>query len=395
MTELRAPRIDGFELLRHGVSRHPDLCAVVVAGADQVALALEAMREGAYDFQFRPVHFEKLLAVLDRGLRHQRLAARMVEMEDLLDERLALERFAGISRGMERARDQIRQMTASRGTVLIEGEPGTGRTLAARALHHHSPARDQPLLGLSFAALSPAEAEAGLFGVEATGAASRIGMLEQAEGGTIVLEDVADAAPALQVRLLRLIQDREFERVGSRRTRRSQARLVATSARDLSAEVEAGRFRRDLHHRLSAVRLWLPPLRERLQDIPVLVEMFVKDAGPRGRRITGMTPGLLDALARHPWPGNVAELRSVVETMVGGVERRRALDVSDLPMALRPVAGGRERLTVTVGMTVEEVERALIEATLRHTEGDKTRAAALLGIGLRTLYRRIRALRLG
>ena len=295
---------------------------------------------------------------------------------------------------MERVREQILRVSASRGPVLIEGEAGTGKSLAAQALHHHGPASDQALVGVSFELLPAPQAEARLFGTESEdGAEPRPGTLEQAEGGTMVLDEVGEASPSIQVRLLRLLQDREFERIGGRTTLRSQARLVATTARDLSLDAEAGRFRADLQRRLSALRLSLPPLRERTEDIPSLVEMFVGDAmAVRGRRITGTTPGLIDALARHSWPGNVRELRGVVEGMVAAVERRRALDVSDLPPALRRGGGKAEALNVTVGMTVEEVERSLIRATLRHTGGDKTRAAAMLGIGLRTLYRRIRTL---
>jgi len=397
ITELRAARIEGVDLLRHALARNPDLCAVVVAEPDQVPLALEAMREGAVDFQFRPIHFEKLLAVLDRGLRHHRPATRRGVMEERLDERPAIERFAGVSRAMERVREQIVRMSASRGPVLIEGESGTGKSLAAQALHHHGPASDQPVVGVSFEALPTPDAEARLFGTEAEDRAeSQAGALEQSESGTLVLDEVGEASPSIQVRLLRLLQDREFERIGGRATLRSQARLVATTARDLSHDAESGRFRADLLRRLSALRLSMPPLRERTEDIPALIEMFVADAmGGRARRITGMTPGLLDALTRHSWPGNVRELRGVIDGLVAAVERRRTLDVSDLPPALRRGGGKAEALNVTVGMTVEEVERSLIRATLRHTGGDKTRAAAMLGIALRTLYRRIRALGLG
>ena len=315
-------------------------------------------------------------------------------MEDRLDEQLGVDRFVGVSRGMERVRDQIRQMAGSRGTVLIEGETGTGKSLAAKALHHHGPGRDEPLVGLSFTALPPHEAEAQLFGVEtADGSVSQPGTLEQAGAGTLLLDEVGEAAAPVQIRLLRLLQDREFERVGGRRPLKSQARLVTTSSRDLGHDVEAGHFRADLLRRLGAVRLALPPLRERPEDMPFLVEMFIGDtAPPRGRKVTGVTPGLLEELTRHTWPGNVRELRSVIAGMIALVDRRRALDLSDLPSALKRGDVTRDTLNVTVGMTVEEAERILIEATLRHTGGDKTRAAAVLGIGLRTLYRRIRAL---
>lgn len=396
VSELKAPRIDGFPLLRHGLTRNPDLCAVVIADPDQVTLALEAMREGAYDFQFRPVHFGKLLAVLMRGLRHQRLAARVVEMAETLDQRLGVDHFRGASRSIDRVRDQIRQMAASRATVLIEGEPGTGKGLAARTIHHNSPCRDEPFVWLNFAGLPPEEAEVELFGAapNAAGLGERPGRLELAAGGTLLLDEVGEASAAIQVKLLRLLQDREYERLGGARTLKAQARVIATTSRDLEAEVRGGRFRGDLLHRLSAVRLTMPPLRERLEDIPLLVEAFIREANhARGRKVTGVTPGALERLMRQDWPGNVRELRSVVEGMIAVVDRRKSLDLSDLPPAMRQAEAGKV-LEVTVGMTVGEVERRLIAATLRHTNGDKPRAAALLGIGLRTLYRRIRELRL-
>ena len=390
VSELRAPPIDGFRLLRHGLTRNPDLCAVVIAEPDQVPIALEAMREGAYDFQFRPVDLEKLLAVLMRGLRHQRLAARVVEMEETLDQRLGVDHFRGAAPSIDRVRDQIRQMAASRATVLIEGATGTGKGLAARTIHHNSPCRDQPFVWLNLAALSAEEAEVELFG-----AGERHGRLEQASNGTLLLDEVGEASPAIQVKLLRLLQDREYERIDATTILKAQARVIATTARDLDAEVRAGRFRADLLHRLSAVRLTLPLLRERPEDIPLLIDAFIREANhARGRRVTGITPGALDRLMRQDWPGNVRELRSVVEGMIARVDRRRLLDLSDLPNALRLGAGTGETLDVTVGMTVREVERRLIAATLRHTGGDKPRAAALLGIGLRTLYRRITELRL-
>jgi DNA-binding NtrC family response regulator len=397
VSELRVPRIDGFPLLRHGFTRNPELCAVVIADPDQVPLALEAMREGAHDFQFRPIQFEKLLAVLVRGLSHQRLAARVVEMTETLDERLGVDHFKGASRSIDRVRDQIRQMAASRATVLIEGEPGTGKGLAARTVHHNSPCRDEPFVWLNFAALPPDEAERELFGSDEASGASEVrrGRLESAGGGTLLLDEVGAATSAIQVKLLRLLQDREYERVGGSRTLKAQARVIATSARDLEAEARGGGFREDLLHRLSAVRLKMPPLRERLGDIPLLVEAFIREANhARGRKVSGITPGALDRLMSQPWPGNVRELRSVVEGMIAVVDRRRALDLSDLPPAMVRQAGAGESLDVTVGMTVGEVERRLIAATLRHTGGDKPRAAGLLGIGLRTLYRRIRELRL-
>jgi len=236
--------------------------------------------------------------------------------------------------------------------------------------------------------------EGDLFGHElGAGNVVHRGRLELAEGGTLFLDDVGAAPAHVQIRLLRAIQERAFERVGGDRTLHADVRLVASTTVDLESEVADGRFRDDLFQRLSVVRVAMPALRERREDIPLLVDGFIRDFNrEHGRRITGLTPGALDRLARHDWPGNVRELKTTVEGMVVAVNDRRPLDLSDLPAPVRRGRGQERGLSITVGMTVEEAERRLIEATLRHTRGDKRRAAQMLGIGLRTLYRKLERL---
>jgi DNA-binding NtrC family response regulator len=232
-----------------------------------------------------------------------------------------------------------------------------------------------------------------LFGWErgATGAgAVWPGRLELADGGTLLLDEVGAAPTGVQARLLRAIQERAFERVGGTQTLHADVRLIASTSRDLVADVRAGRFREDLFERLSVVRIAIPALRERVEDIPLLVDVFIKDFNrEHGRKVTGASPGALEALMRHPWPGNVRELKGAVEGMVVAVRERRRLDLTDLPSALRGRIRRADSMSVRVGMTVAEAERQLIEATLRHTDGDKPRAASMLGIGLRTLYRKL------
>jgi len=365
----------------------------VVAGADAVESAVAAMRDGAYDVLVPPVRVERLLAVLQRGLEHQELVRRVAEMEDQLDERLGIERLTGGSRAILRVMDQVRTVAATRANVLIEGEPGSGRRLVARILHHASPRRDERFVWADCSAPGEGALEADLFGWErgTTGAGvTRPGRFELADGGTLFLGDVGAAPPAVQVRLLRALQTHAFERVGGAHTRHADVRLIASTSRDLEADVRAGRFRDDLFERLSVVRIAIPPLRERTEDIPLLAEAFVKEFDQaHARHVTGVAPGALEALTRHPWPGNVRELRGAIEAMVVGIDARRKIELSDLPQALRGRAARGDALAVRVGMTVAEVERRLIEATLRHTGGDKRRAAAMLGIGLRTLYRKL------
>ena len=396
VSEARAPRIDGLALLSRARERNPAVCAVMITEGAELSVAVEAMRRGAYDFQSKPVNLHKLLATLRLGREHQRLAERVVEMEQRLDRRFGLRALSGRSRAIQRVRDQVRQVAAARAPVLIEGEPGSGRGVVARALHQNGPRRDRRFERVRCDAVSEPALEAELFGVEAPAAtpgapSPRPGRLELADGGTLFLEDIEHAAPAVQLRLLRFLQDRAFERAGGSQTRRADVRLIATTGRDLAHEAREGRFREDLLYRLAVVRIVVPPLRERHEDIPELVEAFVREANRElARRVPGVTPGLLERLRAHDWPGNVSELKGVIDGMVATARGRARLDVSALPEALRGARDAVDRIVLPVGATLAEAERQLIEATLRRTAGDRRRAAAMLGIGLRTLYRRLR-----
>jgi two-component system response regulator HydG len=395
VTELRVQRIDGMGLLRLARERNPEVCAVVITDAADIDVAVEAMRRGAADFQVKPLNLKKLLAVLRQGFERQALVARVAEMEAQLDERFGFERLTGHSPAILAVMEQVRHIASTRATVLIEGEAGTGKGLVAESIHRNSPRRSERFVWVNCGGLAEDVIESELFGHERdafTGAgAPRRGCFELADGGTLFLDEVAEAPPAIQVKLLRVLQDRSFERVGGSETIRTDVRIVAATHGALAAEVEAGRFREDLFFRLSAVRIEMPPLRERLEDIPLLVEAFLREFNrEHSRRVTGITRGVLDRLLRHPWPGNVRELRNAIEGMVVFAQGRRSLDLSDLPDALRGADGPGERLEMRVGMTVDEAERQLIAATLRHCGNDKPRAAAMLGIGLRTLYRKLK-----
>jgi DNA-binding NtrC family response regulator len=383
--DARAPRLDGLAVLDRARARQPALCAVMVATGDTRSVALEAVRRGAYDFQSEPLDVEKLLATLRLGLQHQRLAERVVEMEDRLERQFGLRALAGQSREIQRVREQVRHLAPTRVTVLVEGEPGTGKSIVARALHHNSQRRDRRFERVRFGTLPASVLEVELFGVEGAP-----GALERADGGTLLLEGVERAPESLQLRLQSFLQGREFEHVDSGRPRRADVRVVAAADGELAAAVAAGHFRPDLFGVLAVGRVHLPPLRERREDLPVLVEELVRAANrEHGRRVPGVTAGVLDRLAQHDWPGNVSELRSVIDGMVATARGRKPLDVSNLPDALRLERAGEARLEIGVGMTLEAAERKLIEATLAHTGGDKRQAAAMLGIGLRTLYRRL------
>ena len=391
---LGAPRLDGLALLRRAIERHPAITAIGLAPPEpRDAIGDEAIRLGAADVQTRPPRLERLLAVIERGLERQRAAARLAELEARLDRRFGFERIEAHSPAMRRVIEQVRQVVGTRAPVLIEGEPGTGRSRLAELIHEHSPRRGARFVRMTCAGLAAETIERELFG-GVDGSAPEgprgAGRLELADGGTLFLEQVESLPATTQVRLLRFLQDRAFDRVGGAETRHADVRVIAATSHDLEADTRAGRFREDLRVRLSLVRLEMPALRSRLEDLPMLVATFVREFNrEHGRRVTGATPGVLERLAAYGWPGNVRQLRDTIEGMVVFAEGRRPLDLSDLPQAIRGLSGAEQAPALAPGMTVEEAERALIEATLRHTGYDKTRAAAMLGIGLRTLYRKL------
>jgi DNA-binding NtrC family response regulator len=392
---LRTSRIDGVAVCRHVRARYPEACVVLWAEGGGRRMAAGALRAGAQDLLPRPIDRERLLTALEHGLAQQRLAARLVEVEDRLAGRFSVTPFTGRSRAIARVMEQVRHLASTHPAVLIEGEPGTGKSLAARAIHQSSPRRNEPFVWIDCGALDEPLLEHELFGREPGGSAedggAQRGRLEQADGGTLLLDAIDELPSGAQVRLLRVLQDRAFERVGGQATLRVDVRLIAATRRDLAAQVREGRFREDLLQRLGVVRIVMPPLRDRREDIPLLVERFLTEASRgRGRRVRGVTRGVLDRLMAHPWPGNVQQLRDTIEGMVMVAQRGRPLDVADLPQALFPSVGEAGRLEISVGTTVEEAERRLITATLAHARNDKPRAAALLGIGLRTLYRKIK-----
>jgi two-component system response regulator HydG len=390
LTDLKMPGMSGLDLLKAIRTVDPDVEVVVMTAYGTVEVAVEAMKEGAYDFVSKPLKRAELVAVLRKALEK-----RALQIENRrLRERLGVVgegEIVGRSEGMRALMAEVEQVATSEATVVISGESGTGKGRIARALHRMSRRRDGRLVTVNCAAIPETLLESELFGYEKgafTGAVGRKeGRFDLARGGTLFLDEVTEIPLAVQVKLLRVLQDGEYERVGGTATLQTDVRILAASNRDIEEEVRAGRFRQDLFYRLNVIRLHIPPLRERSEDVQLLAQHFLlRFARKDQKEVKGFLPEAIDALANYGWPGNVRELENAVERAVV-LTRSEWIDVDDLPAPVRP-GGGRRRLVFEVGTPLKTVERRLIEETLRYTGGDKSLAASLLGITARTIYRR-------
>ncbi|MFQ5894222.1 MAG: sigma-54-dependent transcriptional regulator [Nitrospinota bacterium] len=402
LTDLRMPRMDGLQLLKVVKRLRPETEVVMLTAFGTIETAVEAVREGAYDFIEKPSERAHVLKVIRKAIEKQELRREVEELRAELARMREKGELIGASRSMRQVLEFIEQVAPSSATVLILGESGTGKELVAQAIHNLSPRARAPFVKVSCAALPETLLESELFGYERgafTGATHRKeGRFELADGGTLFLDEIGEMSPAVQVKLLRVLQEGEFERLGGRQTLRVDVRIVAASNRDLWAAVEGKTFREDLYYRLNVISLPLPPLRERKEDIPLLVEHFIQRyAAKNGKQVEGVSREALDRLYNFDWPGNVRELENTIERAVV-LTRDRVVGVEDLSPHIGRVegAGGEGALpqgvpvvAIPVGTPLDEVERLMIEATLKLTEGDKSAAARKLGIATRTIYRKL------
>jgi len=401
LTDLRMAGVDGMQILQ-AARRKGDAEVVMITGHGSVESAVDAMRAGAAHYVTKPVNLAELRVVLERLVEKQRLARRNSQLEAQLDERFGFDRIIGRSAPMQAVFRTLRQVAPTDVTVLVTGESGTGKELVAQALHQNSRRSKAPFVALNCAALPESLLESELFGHEKgsfTGATARkVGHIENAQGGTLFLDEVGDMPLTTQSKLLRVLEQREITRVGSSTPVPVDIRVLAATNQNLLELVTGRRFREDLYFRLKVVSIDLPPLRERREDLPLLAEAFVRELAERhgtGRRT--LAPETLRALQEHAWPGNVRELRNVIETMVVTAGHEQLVP-ADLPPTLRPAAPAATVApagwAALVGHTAEEVEREHIRATLAAVDGNRARAARMLGIGERTLYRKIKQYRL-
>ncbi len=396
VTDLKMPGMNGVELIIHLERLQYGAQVVMVTAHASVPTAVEAMRHGAFDYIEKPFDVDQLERLVDQAIRHRRLVQRNQCLDGTFDG-LDPPVMIGTSPPMQALRQRIRRIAPTPETVLIHGETGTGKELVAREVHLASGRREGPLVSLNCPVLSAHLMESELFGHERgafTGADSpRTGRFELADGGSILLDEVTEIDLALQAKLLRVLQQKAFERVGSSETIRVDVRVLATTNRDLEAEVLAGRFRRDLYYRLAVVPLYVPPLRDRRDDIPALIDHFIDRCARRLQR----EPCTLDATARdllvtHDWPGNVRELENII-TRASVLQTGSPVTADPLKRWLLATPDHRVKgrsAGVQVGLSLEEMERKLIEATLEHYGGHRAKTAKALGIGVRTLTGKLR-----
>jgi two-component system response regulator AtoC len=399
LTDFRLPSEDGMKLIARAKALTPPPVCILMTAYGSEELAVQAMKGGADDYIPKGrLQIEELEMKIARVLRQRRLESENVVLRQQLDSKFGLENIIGQSPVMREIFEKVQQVAPARTTVLIEGESGTGKELIAKAIHHLSPRSKAPLVTVHCAALTPTLLESELFGHEKgafTGAHERrIGRFEQANGGTLFLDEIGEIDATVQVKLLRFLGERTFERVGSSKTLTTDVRLIAATNKNLSDLVRAGKFREDLFYRLQVVPIVLPPLRERRSDIPLLVQSFIREfAKENEKRVIDLTSDALEALIHYSWPGNVRELRTAVEHAVVFCRGER-ITLRDLPLAVR--GGGEENAATDAGallvagdVTVKEAEKQLIVRALKECEGNRTEAAKKLGMSRRTLHRKL------
>jgi two-component system response regulator HydG len=389
ISNLRLPGMDGIELLKAAKKIAPSIEVILIAAYGSAGMAVEALRQGAYDFITRPVRKPYLLRAVERAAEKQRLARENLALRSQVRGRCAPVIHNGS--GMSAVMRMVTQVGPSSAAVLITGECGTGKDVIAETIHAASPRRDRPLVKVSCGALPETLLESELFGCEEgafTGAVTcKEGRLDLARGGTLFLDEIGEIPPVVQVKLLRVLQDGRFERLGSSRTIDADVRIIAATNKDLAGEVAERRFREDLFFRISVVSIHLPPLRERRSDIPLLAMHFLKLYADKNRKkIDGFSDAAMQALVAYDWSGNVRELENAVEGAVV-FTNTRLVPLSVFPQFIPCFTDLQHSLTFKIGTSWHELERQAIEIALVHSRGDKMMAARLLGVSSRSIYR--------
>jgi len=392
ITDLKMPNLSGEELMKETVERHPYLPVIILTGHGTIENAVDAMRNGAYDYITKPLNIDKLSLIVKRALENSSLKRQNRELLNQLRKKYSFESIIGKSEPMKKVFETIELVAPSRANVLIYGESGTGKEMIADAIHHNSPRNQKPYVKVHCAAIPETLLESELFGHEKgafTGAIARKrGRFELANQGSIFLDEIGEISLQMQVKLLRVIQQREFERVGGESPIKVDVRIISATNKNLKEEIENGNFREDLYYRLDVVSIQVPPLREKKDDIPLMVHKFIEEfAHENNKPVEGITNGALSALVSYRWPGNVRELRNVIESIVV-LTKSNIINEQDLPEYIL-TKDEQSSLKLSAGISLPEAERELILFTLENSGGNKTRAAETLKIGRKTLHRKL------
>ncbi len=393
IADLKMPGVDGMALLEYIRKHTPETLVVILTGHGTIESAVEAMKKGAYDYIIKPVNIDELNLLVERALMQKTLVEENEALRKSLQKHYGLDNIIGESPPMQRIYDRIRQVAPTKATVLIQGESGTGKELIASAIHYNSPRKNKPLVKLSCGALPTTLLESELFGHE-KGAFTdahrqKPGRFELANGGTIFLDEISETASEFQVRLLRVLQEHEFERVGGTQTIHVDVRVIAATNKNLAECVEGGTFRQDLFYRLNVIQINIPPLRERTEDIPLLIDAFLREfCKENNKPLLKVSPRTMTLLQQFHWPGNVRQLRNVIEGMVV-MATGKELTPENLPEEIRQHTEEEQFVKLKAGLSLAEAEKELIRSTLIATGGNKAKTARILGLGRKTLYRKI------
>ena len=394
ITDLRLPGMDGLEFLKKVQSSFPSLPIIVMTAFGTVETAVEAMKAGASDYVLKPFSLEDMMMTIDKVLELHALRDENIKLKTELGRRYDFGHIIGRSPNMQEVFDAASRVAPTRTTVLFGGESGTGKGLLARAIHFHSPRKDAPFTKINCSSIPENLMESELFGYEKgafTGATQpHPGKFEQANGGTVFLDEIGDVPVAVQVKLLRVLQEREFERLGSTKTTQVDVRIIAATNQDLRAALEQGSFREDLYYRLNVLPINLPPLRQRKEDIPYLIDHFLeKFSADTGGRIAEITPAAVDKLAAYHWPGNVRELENIIERAMV-LARSDSIGADDVHLdQARATALQGEVAFLPDGMTLDQYEQQLIREALNRADNNKSQAARLLGLTRNALRYRL------
>ncbi len=393
ITDLVMPKMDGIELLEAVKDLKPETEVIVISAQGTIEKAVQAMKLGAFDFIEKPINPRVISWVVERALEKQTLVLQNRDLRLKLEDKFHFKNIIGKSEKMVKVFELIHHIAPYDSSVLIIGESGTGKELIANAIHYNSPRAAMPFIKISCASLSEGIIESELFGHEKgafTGAiTSRKGRFELAHNGTLFLDEVEDIPPSTQIKLLRVLQEGEFERVGGNRTIKVNIRIIAASNRDLQEGVKNGNFREDLYYRLNVVNIRLPLLKDRKDDIPFLVNFFVEKYSKKYHmKVKGISQRAMNLLTDYEWTGNVRELENTIESILV-INSPEVIDIQHLPQEIRDFKGRLEVIPIKIGTPLEEVEREILIQTLRATRGNKRRAAQLLGINVRTIHRKM------